>query len=459
MGRTEPTVVLPPAAFRKDARAKQAKATVNKTIPALLASNPRARRGVDSAELIVDPPPVSPTGALKTKNEATASTPQQTFTIRLQVTDSLSAAAELTREVANSHGNDKVAILNMASPLVPGGGFLNGATSQEEFLCMRTTLYPSLNDSFYRLPELGAVYTPDVLVFRDKDANDLHKKDRFFLDVVSAGMLRFPDIEEVPGDGTTDSGAAGQSLYAHSKDREMVIRKMKAVMRILQAKGAKKVVLGAWGCGAYGNPVNEIARAWKRALSGEEKKKKTGKAPLSESWDSIEDVVFAIRERRMALDFARHFDGNLVVEESERGGVDDTDAGSEEASRAAEELESKIAELGRQILQVRSPHLKAGLESVLEGLKKQLEHKKGPADMSNDGRGDDETNQRDDGEGASIASGNASTDKDCEDAGSISDGGLRTDEVGITSDHDDGLKSLLPKKHPKASFTTQDVNS
>lgn len=298
MGRTEPTVVLPPAAFRRDARAKQAKATINKTVPALLASNPRARRGVDAAELANGLPLDPPAGSPKTKDKIAASVPRQPPRIRLQVTDSLSAAAELTRRNTNSSG--KVAVLNMASPLVPGGGFLNGANSQEEFLCMRTTLYPSLKDSFYRLPELGAVYTPDVLVFRDKDANDFNKQDRFFVDVVSAGMLRFPDVEEAPRDEKTDSGPVGQSFYAHSRDRELVIKKMRAVMRILQTKGARRVVLGAWGCGAYGNPVGEVARAWKKVLSGEERRRRAGRAQTSESWDGIEEMVFAISQRRMA---------------------------------------------------------------------------------------------------------------------------------------------------------------
>ncbi|KAJ7660584.1 hypothetical protein B0H17DRAFT_1212523 [Mycena rosella] len=53
------------------------------------------------------------------------------------------------------HGT--VALLSMVSELHPSGGFLTGASTQEESLCLRTTLYASLHDSFYRLPECRAV--------------------------------------------------------------------------------------------------------------------------------------------------------------------------------------------------------------------------------------------------------------------------------------------------------------
>ena len=59
---------------------------------------------------------------------------------------------------------------------------------------MRTTLLPSLKESFYHLPELGGIYTPDVLVFRNGlplgDATgELGVGERYFVDVVTAGML------------------------------------------------------------------------------------------------------------------------------------------------------------------------------------------------------------------------------------------------------------------------------
>jgi hypothetical protein len=228
MGRTQRSQGLAPPAVRKDLRAKQARHIVNKVIPALLASNARARKGSENSELIVDPPAVllrtqgtdhqdknaadeapqyikrKGQGRRKAKNEPnndaedkpteslhiirrnkkthkkTASIEEATsqlsidppsqphsINIRIISTDSLTATKLITPPpLKPSKKPPNPCILNMASPLRPGGGVLTGATSQEEFLCARTTLLPSLNESFYRLPEFGGVYTRDVLVFR-----------------------------------------------------------------------------------------------------------------------------------------------------------------------------------------------------------------------------------------------------------------------------------------------------
>lgn len=165
MGRTEPSVGRPPRAFRRDARAKKAKATINKSMPALLSAHPRARLGIEAAELVVSPPKNAPAGPKEMSRPG----------IVLRIADTLAAARGLLSSPANN--TQKVSVLNMASPLSPGGGFLNGATSQEESLCMHTTLLPSLRDEFYRLPELGCVYTPDVLVFRDSEGGDLGRQE------------------------------------------------------------------------------------------------------------------------------------------------------------------------------------------------------------------------------------------------------------------------------------------
>jgi uncharacterized protein (TIGR02452 family) len=255
MGRTEPSTRPPPAAFRRDARAKKAKATINQVIPPLLTTHPRARHGIDAASLIIDIPP-------QHGKAGSAEAPGHQDTTRrnrLMVADTLTAARRVMA-TSETPGQDasKTAILNMASPLSPGGGFLNGASSQEESLCMRTTLLSSLKDEYYRLPELAAVFSPDVLVFREEDSYEvLPKGERWFVHCISAAMLRNPEL---------DHDEMGRATYANEHDRHLVVQKMRMVMRICEAHEIKKVVLGAWGCGAYGNPINEIAVAWKKVL-------------------------------------------------------------------------------------------------------------------------------------------------------------------------------------------------
>ncbi|KAJ3536306.1 hypothetical protein NM208_g6782 [Fusarium decemcellulare] len=378
MGRTEPSVGRPPAAFRKDARAKKARATLNQVIPSLLSAHPRARRGIDAAELILNPPHLKPAAAdeKKRNQDQSGGSPEPSSPrIALQVADTLPAAQSLlTRETSSgitadlSNKNARVAILNMASPLSPGGGFLNGAGSQEESLCMRTTLLPSLKDEYYRLPELGAVFTPDVLVFRDESADQvLDKNDRWFVDCITAAMPRGPEI---------DVDDLGRGSYAHDKDRELVLQKMRMVMRVCQTKGVKRVVLGAWGCGAYGNPVGEVARAWRKVLLPRKDAKGKQKG-LKETWDGVEDVVFAIKDPGMAEAFATAFGEGLVREAP----IDEKDEEDEEADPdeiKRKELKDKIQQLEQRIEAATNPQVKEGLRSILEGLKKQL-----PEDNSN----------------------------------------------------------------------------
>ncbi|RYP37793.1 hypothetical protein DL766_001281 [Monosporascus sp. MC13-8B] len=445
MGRTEPSYGRPPAGFRRDARAKRAKATANKVIPALLSAHPRARRGVESAELIVDPPPLlrgsrrdgendRKTKTKKKQKQMASSLPLKMSSegggagagvgggkprILMRVADTLTVARSLltgttTKGKAEDLGNReaRVGILNMASPLAPGGGVLNGSAAQQEVsLCMRTTLLPSLRDGFYRLPELGAVYTPDVLVFRDSAADEdggggdedfplLGKADRWFVDCVSAAMLRMPETEElevevVPepepeaGNGDGDDvdvdvdagvGVGRRRVYADATDRELVRRKMRVVMRVFQAKGVRRVVLGAWGCGAYGNPVEEIADAWKKVLLGSGREgngngRGRNNAKKEETWDGIEEVVFAIRSAGLAERFVRAFGDGLVRDEQEsheEAAEESQEDGDDPEEAGLRELRDKVRQMELQIRQARNPHMKSGLSAVIASLRSQL---------------------------------------------------------------------------------------
>lgn len=399
-------------------RAKRARTVLNQTVPALLRSNARARNGVEAAKLVVDPPSLEDGGGRpQGKNPAAgnarqggdnapssgaasvpadepdstppSSSPPPRPRVLLQVVDTFFAARQLAAlsappppsRAGGKQGPDKssprrrVAVLNMASPLRPGGGVLSGASSQEESLCARSTLYPSLREEWYRLPDVGGIYTPDVLVFgpvsagsggveggeedgdgeeHGYDKSEMHesadgaggktvasgssraeppplvadKLEWFYVDIITSAMLRFPDVVQVPQPAS--STRATKTVYAEDKDRELARRKMRAVLRMACAHGASHLVLGAWGCGAYGNPVAEMAEGWRRVLLGkeggkqkssdrgaelaEEKRGRTRRAGTrEESWDGLELVVFAINDARMAAAFAEEFGPQMEV--------------------------------------------------------------------------------------------------------------------------------------------------
>ena len=134
----------------------------------------------------------------------------------------------------------------------------------------------------------------------------------------------------------------------------------------------KRVVLGAWGCGAHGNPLGEIATTWRKVLlSGTQRTGKTkGKR---ETWDGIEEVVFAINNFGMAEAFDKAFGDALIFEQtSEEGEDDQSDEAQNPEAVQVKQLQDKIQELEIRIHQTMNSQVKSGLNSVISGLKNQL---------------------------------------------------------------------------------------
>lgn len=435
MGRTAPCSTALPNHTRRAERAARAKDTINRTIPEILRSSPRTRHGIHRAERIVEP----------SANPSRSTMTGTHIKIRLTCSDTLSAAARLSERpfaakkslpAQRTQHHPNVAILNFASPLRPGGGFLDGANSQEEFLCARTSLYPSLWDSFYRLPEVGGIYTPDVLVFRDStpEANDIIKRDRFFVDAISAGMIRFPDAR-----GRSESGCSCGVSYC-DQDRELVTNKMKAVMRIAESKGNKKLVLGAWGCGAYGNPVAEVAKIWRKVIAGSSRQRK----PNAESWQGIEEVIFAIPDRNMLREFEKAF-SDVLATDPVSSPSDRTVVLTPPADNETDELITNIAALESQLDNATNPRAKTRIREVLAGLNKELT--RGLANKA--AQDDDLTLQEDEEVDDFVVSGFPSSDMESNQ--------YNFDEDDIASDSSDNHsevydfrpKDLEPTESPK----------
>jgi uncharacterized protein (TIGR02452 family) len=171
-----------------------------------------------------------------------------------------------------------VAVLNLASERSAGGGWQKGALAQEEALCYRSSLYLSLHKSYYPLPSLSAIYTPSVLIIRDamSRGHSLYTErpaDLPVTTVISVAALRYPAL--------TDD----RMKYKNEGQRAETKRKIRLILRVAALGGHTKLILGALGCGVFGNPPKEVADCFLEILREKE---------FQGGW--WEDVVFAIMD-------------------------------------------------------------------------------------------------------------------------------------------------------------------
>ncbi|GAA1456629.1 TIGR02452 family protein [Nocardiopsis exhalans] len=200
---------------------------------------------------------------------------------RFEVTGESTLAAA-RRVVAQEPG--RVAALNFASARKPGGGVVNGAKAQEESLARASALY----DSLIRCPEFydhhvanrsllytdRVIWSPSVPVYRDDRAGWL--PEAVAVDFLTAAAPNLRMIER--------NQPELRLLVPEALDR-----RARAVLAVAAHHGAKRLVLGAWGCGVFGNRPAAVAAAFgKHLLDGE-------------FAGVFERVVFAVLDRDEAV--------------------------------------------------------------------------------------------------------------------------------------------------------------
>lgn len=150
-----------------------------------------------------------------------------------------------------------VTALNFASAKNPGGGFLRGAQAQEESIARSSTLYAGLKGSPYydanRLQRSGlytdgVIFSPEVWVFRDDHGN--------FLEEPYAGAI-------------ITAPAVNRNALMEGELMEVEPTMVRRGHRILEVAGHHKtdvLILGAWGCGVFGNDPGFVANMWRNHL-------------------------------------------------------------------------------------------------------------------------------------------------------------------------------------------------
>ena len=188
-------------------------------------------------------------------------------------------SAKRTFEAAAGYADQKVAVHNFASATNPGGGVTRGSSEQEECLCRCSGLYfclsvPEMMKGFY-YPHRNAknpinnadiIYTPDVPVFKTDTGRPrlMDEKDWYNVDVITYAA---PNLRERPSN-RFNQGNGDRAVKV--SDRELLEIHKKRLTRILDvaaSNGDEIIILGAFGCGAFQNKPEVVARAAKEVIA------------------------------------------------------------------------------------------------------------------------------------------------------------------------------------------------
>ncbi|WP_280300685.1 TIGR02452 family protein [Nocardia neocaledoniensis] len=184
---------------------------------------------------------------------------------------SVTAARRLFQDGAR----EPIGVLNFASARNPGGGYLGGARAQEEDLCRSALLYTCLLEApdYYAAHRASAdlayshrvVVSPGVPVIRDDH-----------------GALAAPFPVTFLTSPAPNAGELARRS-ARVDVRTILSERAERVIAVAAHHGVRTLVLGAWGCGVFGNDPAHVADAFDAALR---------------TWGPAFDrVVFAVRDR------------------------------------------------------------------------------------------------------------------------------------------------------------------
>ena len=165
--------------------------------------------------------------------------------------------------IDEAKSNYKVAALNFASARSPGGGFLSGAMAQEEAIAASSGLYSTqlLHGTYYEKNRRTksmmytdhAIYSPDVVFFRDETNNLLENP-------ITCSILTLPAVN------MGQVKAKGEDI---STAKQTMKNRMRLAIAILAHERNHTIILGAYGCGVFGNDPNDVAEWWYEILCDE----------------------------------------------------------------------------------------------------------------------------------------------------------------------------------------------
>lgn len=162
------------------------------------------------------------------------------------------AAARVLRE----HGHSVLA-LNFANGTNPGGWFLDGGRTQEEALCRDSLLFGTLVGH-----EMYDVHK--TMPYEDASDWCIVSRDVPFIRDENSDLMAYPWVCDV-----VTCAAPISSPYRDAYCRELFRKRIHRLLEVAASLGYTGLVLGAWGCGMFGNDPTSTALVFRELLEGE----------------------------------------------------------------------------------------------------------------------------------------------------------------------------------------------
>jgi uncharacterized protein (TIGR02452 family) len=156
-------------------------------------------------------------------------------------------------------GYENVVALNFASAKNPGGGFLNGSTAQEESLARASALYHTLIQKKemydYNKKLSGGLYS-DYMIYSPKVPVIKNDMGELLESPYTCSFITSPavNVKAVKPDEKTKIRATMQT-------------RIEKILAIALEHKNEAIVLGAFGCGVFGNRAVDIAQIFKQVLN------------------------------------------------------------------------------------------------------------------------------------------------------------------------------------------------
>lgn len=176
------------------------------------------------------------------------------------------------------YSEGRTAVLNFSSYKNPGGQFIKGSKAQEECLCHESFLYnvqKGFQSSFY-------------------DWNNRHKNRALYLNrLMYSHDIIFEHDENIQKADVITCAApnkfAAQKYQNISDEENLAVLKSRIefIMKTVATKNINTLILGAYGCGVFGQDPREVATIFRNCLES--------------GYSGGEKIVFAIPNRNKNL--------------------------------------------------------------------------------------------------------------------------------------------------------------